>query len=65
MCFSFYDTVIGFDHLKNECYLMSVDINPYSGKSTEKRIDQVLRMISSNRLNIPHEEESIGLAGAG
>ena len=57
MCFSFYDTVIGFDHLKNKCYLMSVDINPYSSKSTEKRIDQVLRMIS-NRWNIPHEEES-------
>ena len=57
MCFSFYDTVIGFDHLKNKCYLMSVDFKPYSTKRTEKRIDQALRMIS-NGWNMPTEEES-------
>jgi para-aminobenzoate synthetase component I len=57
MYFSFYDIIIGFDHLKNKCYLMSIDFNPYSNKSTEKRIDQVLKMVS-NRWNIPHEEES-------
>jgi len=57
MCFSFYDTVIGFDHLKNKCYLMSVDFKPYSNKRTEKRIDQALRMIS-NGWNMPTEEES-------
>lgn len=57
MYFSFYDTIIGFDHLENKCYLMYVNFSPYSNKSTEKRIDRVLRMIS-NGLNTPYEEKS-------
>ena len=57
MCFSFYDTIIGFDHLENRCFLLSVNINQDSHKSTEKRIDHVLRMIR-NGSNIPYEEES-------
>ncbi|MEK6765870.1 MAG: anthranilate synthase component I family protein [Planctomycetota bacterium] len=57
MYFSFYDTVIGFDHLENKCYLMYVNLSPYSNKSTEKRIDRVLRMIS-NGLNTSYEEKS-------
>ena len=57
MCFSFYDTIIGFDHLEHKCYLLSVNISPLSNKSTEKRIDRVLRMIR-NGLDIPYEEES-------
>ena len=56
MCFSFYDTIIGFDHLENRCFLLSVNVNQDSHKSTEKRIDHVLRMIR-NGSNIPYEEE--------
>jgi para-aminobenzoate synthetase component 1 len=36
MCFSFYDTIIGYDHLENRCFLLSVNINQNSKKSTEK-----------------------------
>ena len=57
MCFSFYDTIIGVDHLENRCFLLSVNINQNSHKSTVKRIDHVLRMIR-NGLNMPYEEES-------
>ncbi len=57
MYFSFYDTIIGFDHLKNKCYLMCVDFSQFSDKSTEKRIDQELRMIR-NAESMPFEEES-------
>ncbi len=45
MCFSFYDTIIGYDHLENRCFLLSVNINQNSKKSTEKRIDHLLTMI--------------------
>ncbi len=57
MCFSFYDTIIGFDHLENRGFFLSVNINQDSYKSTVKRIDHVLRMIR-NEANIPHEKES-------
>ncbi|GAX60769.1 para-aminobenzoate synthase [Candidatus Scalindua japonica] len=57
MCFSFYDTIIGVDHLENRYFLLSVNINQNSQKSTAKRIDHVLRMIR-NGLNLPYEEES-------
>ena len=57
MYFSFYDTIIGFDHLENRCFLLSVNVNQDSHKSTEKRIDHVLRMIRDGS-NIPYEEES-------
>lgn len=57
MCFSFYDTVIAVDHLENKCFLLSVNINQNSQKSTAKRIDHVLKMIR-NGSDIPYEEES-------
>ncbi len=57
MCFSFYDTIIAVDHHENRCFLLSVNINQNSQKSTAKRIGHVLRMIR-NGLNIPYEEES-------
>ncbi|ODS32722.1 MAG: p-aminobenzoate synthetase component I [Candidatus Scalindua rubra] len=57
MHFSFYDTIIGFDHLENKCYLALVDSSTYSKKSTEKRVDQVLRIIH-RRSNVPYDEES-------
>ncbi|MDP6925259.1 MAG: aminodeoxychorismate synthase component I [Candidatus Scalindua sp.] len=57
MCFSFYDTIIAVDHLENRSFLLSVNINQNSLKSTAKRVGHVLEMIR-NRSNIPHEEES-------
>ena len=56
MYFSFYDTVIGFDNLENKGYITSVNFSPYSGKSTEERLNNISRMIN-NRLNIPCDEE--------
>lgn len=56
MCFSFYNTIIGFDHLENRCFLLSVNVNQDSHKSTAKRVDHVLRMIR-NGSNLPYEEE--------
>ncbi len=57
MCFSFYDTIIAVDHLENRSFLLSVNINQNSQKSTAKRVDHVLEMIR-NRSNMPYEEES-------
>jgi para-aminobenzoate synthetase component 1 len=57
MCFSFYDTIIAVDHLENKCFLLSININQNSQKSTAKRIDHVLKMIR-NGSNTPYEEES-------
>ncbi len=56
MCFSFYDTIIGYDHLENRCFLLSVNINQNSKKSTAKRIDQLLMMIRKG-MNTPYEKE--------
>ncbi|MCP5062682.1 MAG: aminodeoxychorismate synthase component I, partial [Ignavibacteriae bacterium] len=56
MCFSFYDTIIGYDHLENRCFLLSVNINQNSRKSTEKRIDHLLMMIRKG-MNTPYENE--------
>ena len=36
MCFSFYDTIIAVDNLENRCFLLSVNINQNSQKSTVK-----------------------------
>ncbi len=55
MYFSFYDTIISFDHLENRCFLLTVNVNQYSHKSTAKRVDHVLRMIR-NGLNMPYQE---------
>ena len=57
MCFSFYDTIIAVDHLENRCFLLSVNINQNSQKSTAKRVDHVLKMIRDGS-NTPYEEES-------
>jgi len=61
MYFNFYDTIIGFDHVENKCYIVSVNCSPYSRtysrKSTEERIEQISRTIN-HRLSIPHEEET-------
>ncbi len=56
MCFSFYETIIGYDHLENRCFLLSVNINQNSKKSTAKRIDQLLMMIRKE-MNTPYEKE--------
>ncbi len=56
MCFSFYDTIIVYDHLENKCFLLTVNINQYSKKSTAKRIDQ-LSMLIRERMSIPYDEE--------
>ena len=55
MCFSFYDTIIAVDHLENRCFLLSMNINQNSHKSTAKRIDHLLRTIL-NGSNTPCEE---------
>jgi len=57
MCFSFYDTIIAVDHLENRCFLLSVNINQNSQKSTAKRVDHVLKMIRDGS-STPYEEES-------
>jgi para-aminobenzoate synthetase component 1 len=57
MCFSFYDTIIAVDHFENRSFLLSININQNSQKSTAKRADHILKMIR-NEPNMPYEEES-------
>ncbi len=57
MCFSFYDTIIAVDHLENRCFLLSVNINQTSQKSTAKRIDHLLKIIR-NWSNTSYDKES-------
>lgn len=57
MYFNFYDTIIGFDHIENKCYIASVNCSPYSRKSTEERIEEISRIIN-HRLSIPYEGET-------
>jgi len=56
MCFGFYDTIIGYDHLDNRCFLLSVNINQNSKKSTAKRIDHLLMMIHRS-MNTPDKKK--------
>lgn len=57
MYFSFYNTIIGYDHFENRCFLLSVNIDHYSKKSAEKRIDNLSMMIRKG-INTPFEKET-------
>lgn len=57
MYFNFYDTIIGFDHIENKCYIISHNFNPYSRKSTEEKIKQASNIINQ-RLSVSYEEDT-------
>ncbi|MFQ5963266.1 MAG: anthranilate synthase component I family protein [Candidatus Scalinduaceae bacterium] len=59
MYFSFYDTVISFDHYENKCFITAFNFSPYSRKSTEKRINQISRMINQRMVRSYEEEPRI------